>query len=107
MHDTDDVHDWLEGHPRWTLHFTPKHASWLDQIECAFSIRAAKVLARGSFSSLVELCDRVHAFMLWFNAEPRRPFEWTYRPKSWGARRASPEIDDARAPTTALPSRAA
>jgi transposase len=32
-HTTDDVLDWLEEHPRWTLHFTPKHASWLNQIE--------------------------------------------------------------------------
>ena len=37
-HNTDDVLDWLEEHPRWTMHFTPKHASWLNQIECAFSI---------------------------------------------------------------------
>jgi hypothetical protein len=27
-HDTDDVLDWLVDHPRWTIHFTPKHASW-------------------------------------------------------------------------------
>jgi len=30
-HDTDDVLDWLQAHPRWTLHFTPKHASWLNR----------------------------------------------------------------------------
>ena len=47
--------DWLEEHPRWTMHFTPKHASWLNQIECAFSILQAKVLARGTFTSLDEL----------------------------------------------------
>ena len=38
-HDTDDVLDWFEDNPRWTMHFTPKHASWLNQIECAFSDR--------------------------------------------------------------------
>ena len=37
-HDTDDVLDWFEEHPRWTRHFTPKHASWLNQIECMFSV---------------------------------------------------------------------
>lgn len=83
MHDTDDVQDWLDEHPRWTLHFTPKHASWLNQIECAFSILHAKVLARGSFASTEELCDAVYRFMLWFNVQPAPPFRWSYRPKSW------------------------
>lgn len=82
-HNTDDVLDWLEAHPRWTLHFTPKHASWLNQIECAFSILGKHVLARGSFASLQELRERVYDYMLWFNAQDDPPFEWTYRPKSW------------------------
>ena len=84
-HDTDDVLDWLEDHPRWTLHFTPKHASWLNQVECAFSILGRHVFARGSFASLDELRQRVHDYMLWFNAQNAPPFNWTYRPKSWGA----------------------
>ena len=84
MHDTDDVHQWLEDHPRWTLHFTPKHASWLNQIECAFSILDAKVLARGSLCCLEQLRERVYDFMLWFNAQDAPPFRWSYRPKSWG-----------------------
>lgn len=83
-HDTDDVGDWLLDHPGWTLHFTPKHASWLNQIECAFSILGAKVLRRGSFSSLDALQHAVYDFLLWFNAQERSPFDWTYRPKSWG-----------------------
>ncbi len=37
-HVGDEVADWLEEHPRWTLHTTPKHASWLNQIGCAFSL---------------------------------------------------------------------
>ncbi len=83
MHDTDDVHDWLDEHPRWTLHFTPKHASWLNQIECAFSLLARHVLARGSFRSVEELCQYVYAYMLWFNEQEASPFHWTYRPRSW------------------------
>jgi transposase len=82
-HDTDDVLDWLEDHPRWTIHFTPKHASWLNQIECAFSILHANVLARGSFRSKDELQAAVYAFLGWFNAQNAPPFHWTYRPKSW------------------------
>jgi hypothetical protein len=49
-HDTDDVLDWFDDNPRWIRYFTPKHASWLNQIECAFSILDRRVLARGSFS---------------------------------------------------------
>ncbi len=70
-HDTDDVWDWLIDHPRWTLHFTPKHASWLNQIECAFSIRSDKVLARGSFASKEELRGAVYRFLLWFNSRDK------------------------------------
>ena len=82
-HDTDEVWNWLLDHPRWTLHFTPKHASWLNQIECAFSILGRHVLARGSFTSRDELRARVYDYMLWFNAQNAAPFNWTYRPKSW------------------------
>jgi transposase len=85
MHDTDDVLDWLDEHPRWMLHFTPKHASWLNQIECAFSILHRQVIARGSFTSLDDLRDKIYAFLLWFNDRPERPFHWSYRPKSWSA----------------------
>src|SRR5512135_2511067 len=84
-HDTDDVLDWLEGHPRWTLHFTPKHASWLNQVECAFSSLGRHVLSRGSFRSLDELRERVHAYMVWFNEQIAPAFRWSYRPKSWGS----------------------
>lgn len=82
-HTTDDVLDWLDEHPRWTLHFTPKHASWLNQIECAFSLLARQALARGSFPSLEELRRRVYDYILWFNARDAPPFRWTYRPRSW------------------------
>lgn len=85
MHDTDDVLDWFEDHPRWTRHFTPKHASWLNQIECMFSILHRQALERGSFVSLEDLREKVYAYMLWYN-ETAPPFEWSYRPKSWSAK---------------------
>ena len=81
-HDTDDVLDWFEEHPRWTRHFTPKHASWLNQIECMFSILQKHVLDRGSFVSVDDLQERIYAYMLWYN-QTAQPFEWSYRPKSW------------------------
>lgn len=88
-HDTDDVLEWFQEHPRWTPHFTPKHASWLNQIECAFSLLGRQLLARGSFGSTEALRDAVYAYMVWFNALHAPAFEWTYRPKSWGKVQAS------------------
>lgn len=81
-HVGDEVAEWLEDHPRWTLHCTPKHASWLNQIECAFSLVARHVVRRGSFRSKEELRLALEAYMLWYN-EHGQPFHWTYRPKSW------------------------
>jgi hypothetical protein len=74
----------LEEYSRWTLHFTPKHASWLNQIERAFSDLQRRVLARASFCSKDELRDKVHAYLWWHN-ERAEPFEWTYRPASRSA----------------------
>jgi len=86
-HDTDDVVEWFEEHPRWRQHFTPKHASWLNQIECAFSILHERVLKRGSFTSLQDLQERIYAYLVWHN-ETDQPFEWSYRPKSWSEKHA-------------------
>jgi hypothetical protein len=80
-HDNEDVREWFEEHPRWTQHFTPKHASWLNQIECAFSVLQRRVLARGSFSSTADLREKIYAYILWHN-DRATTFTWTYRPKS-------------------------
>jgi len=82
MHDTDEVDEWFEEHPRWIRHFTPKHGSWLNQIECSFSILQSRVLARGSFCSKGELSEHVYAYMLWQH-RTGQPFHWSYRPRSW------------------------
>jgi transposase len=83
-HTTDEVLEWFEEHPRWQMHFTPKHASWMNQIECAFSGLQRRVLQRGSFASKEELRDKLYQYMWWHN-ERGQPFEWSYRPKSWSA----------------------
>jgi len=54
-----------------------------QQIECAFSILHAQVLARGSFASTAELREAIERYLLWFNAQDAAPFVWSYRPKSW------------------------
>lgn len=81
-HDTDDVLDWLDDNPRWQRHFTPKHASWLNQIECMFSILDRRVIARGSFSSKDDLRDKIYDYMAWHD-RTEQPFQWSYRPRSW------------------------
>lgn len=62
------------------FHYTPKHASWMNQIELWFSILARKVLRRGSFTSTEDLKDRLMRFIEYFNETMAKPFKWTYRP---------------------------
>lgn len=62
------------------FHYTPKHASWMNQIELWFSILARKVVRRGSFTSTEELADRIRRFIEYFNETMARPFKWTYKP---------------------------
>jgi transposase len=85
-HDTDEVNDWFDEHPRWTRHFTPKHASWLNQIENAFSILHRRVLAGGSWTSTQELQESIYSYLIWHNAHGK-PFKWSYRPRSWSQNR--------------------
>lgn len=59
--------------------YTPKHASWLNQVEIWFSILSRRLLKRGSFSSIEALHDRVLAFIEYFNATLANPFKWTYK----------------------------
>jgi transposase len=59
--------------------YTPKHASWLNQIELWFSILVRKVLKRGSFGSLEELEERLVEFIEYFNRTMAKPFKWTYK----------------------------
>ncbi len=63
------------------FHFTPKHASWLNQIEIWFSILARKVIRRGNFSSLQDLKAKIEAFIDYFNKTMAKPFKWTYQGK--------------------------
>ena len=66
---------------RITFHFTPKHASWLNQIEIWFSILVRKLLRRESFASKAELKQRIELFIAYFNKTMAKPFKWTYQGK--------------------------
>lgn len=72
------------GH-RIVFHFTPKHASWMNQIEIWFSILARKVIRRGSFASTEDLRARIEGFIAYFNRTMAKPFRWTYRGKPLAA----------------------
>ena len=63
---------------RIVCHYTPKHASWMNQIEMWFSIVVRKLLTRASFTSVEELQAKVLAFIEYFNATMAKPFKWTY-----------------------------
>jgi putative transposase len=63
---------------RIVFHYTPKHASWMNQIEMWFSILVRKLLKRASFTSVADLEARILAFIAYFNATMAKPFQWTY-----------------------------
>lgn len=64
------------------FHYTPKHSSWLNQIEIWLSILVRKMLKRGSFRSVEELEVKVMAFIEYYNQTMAKPFAWTYRGKA-------------------------
>jgi transposase len=68
---------WLAAHPRFRAHHTPKHGSWLNQVELFFSILARRLLRRGEFASREELVAKVMAFIAEYD-RTARPFRWTY-----------------------------
>ena len=62
---------------RFVFHFTPLHASWVNQIELLFGIYARRVLRHASHSSIAQLRERTEAFMAQRNQTPK-PFKWTF-----------------------------
>jgi len=66
---------------RIIFHYTPKHSSWLNQIEIWFSILVRKLLRRASFVSQDELKNRILNFINYFNKTMAKPFKWIYKGK--------------------------
>jgi len=58
--------------------FTPKHCSWLNQVEIWFGILSRRLLKRGQFQSTEELKERILKFIAFFNETLAKPFRWTY-----------------------------
>ena len=74
-----------DGSHKIVFHYTPRHASWLNQIEIWRSILVRKLLRRGNFASVEELREKVLAFIDYFNRTMAKPFRWTYTGKPLAA----------------------
>jgi transposase len=70
------VRAWLTANPRVKVHFTPTSASWLNLVECWFSIIERQAIHRGSYASVPDLNRRIRAFIDGWN-DRAHPFVWT------------------------------
>ena len=66
---------------RIVFHYTPKHTSWMNQVEIWLSILVRKLLQRGSFKSVTDLKQKVLDFIDYYNRTMAKPFKWTYQGK--------------------------
>jgi transposase len=67
---------WLKAHPQVHLHFIPTYSSWLNQVECWFSIMEQAALRQGNFTSPRQLREAIDAFVRVYNPTAA-PFEWS------------------------------
>jgi transposase len=68
---------WIAAHPRFTVTYTPKHASWLNMVEQWFSILTRKLLRRGDFASQEDLENQITEFTIGYNKTAHR-WKWRY-----------------------------
>ena len=78
-HKHPEVRKWLTRHPRWTFHFTPTSASWLNAVEGFFATLSKRRLKRGVFRSVVDLQAAINRFLDDHNAQSK-PFQWVADP---------------------------
>lgn len=67
---------------RIVFHYTPKHASWMNQVEIWFSILMRKLLKRGNFTSIDHLKSKLLAFVDYYNSTMAKPFKWATKGKA-------------------------
>jgi transposase len=75
-HKHPTVRAWLAKHPRMHLHFTPTSCSWLNLVECFFSIITRQAIRRGAFNSVADLTAAIETYIDGWN-EQAEPFTWT------------------------------
>jgi len=68
---------WLAAHPRFTVTYTPKHASWLNMVELFFSTISRRLLRRGEFTSRDDLAHKILTFIEVYD-RTAKPYRWTY-----------------------------
>jgi len=76
-HTAKHTKKWLVDHPRWHVHWTPPHASWLNHVELFFSALTRRVLRHGDFSSRDDLIDKLESYVINHNVTAK-PYRWTY-----------------------------
>jgi transposase len=75
-HHGKQVRQWLVHHPRFVMHFTPVHCSWMNQVEQWFSILQRKRLRIVDFASKDQLHAKLHQFIKEWNHHAH-PFNWS------------------------------
>jgi transposase len=75
-HKTPPIQRWLVRHPRFQLHFTPTHSSWLNLVERWFAELTTKWLRRGTHRSVTQPEQAIQSWIERWNKDPR-PFVWT------------------------------
>ena len=98
-HTSKATRAWIAAHPRITVTYTPKHASWLDMAELWFSTLARGLLRRGEFTSRADLTAKITSFTVRYN-RTARPYTWTYDARTDNARHA--QHNDTVSSTTAI-----
>jgi len=88
------VKEWLVDHPRFKVHFTPTHASWMNLVEVWFSLVERQAVRRGVFKSVPDLNAKLRAYIEGWNKRAH-PFVWT--------KTAEQVLKKANRPTTSNP----
>jgi hypothetical protein len=71
-----NIKAWLEQNPRINVHLTPTHASWMNMVECWFSLAERQAIHRGTYRSVRELNAKMRAYIDGWN-DRCHPFAWT------------------------------
>jgi len=77
-HKTQAVRTFLLEHPNVQLHFTPTYSSWLNQVELWFAKIERDLVARGIFTSVADLAQKIRRYIRHYN-KTAKPVRWSYR----------------------------
>ena len=80
IHKNEAAKQWLLRHPRVHFHYIPTHASWMNMIECFFSILTRQALTQSVHRSKKDLKDFLHRYLKKYSENPT-PFTWTKGPE--------------------------